>query len=132
MSEISFLAKQIGNRCRHYNGVQSDMCRAGMYYQAVRTQEKRYPCFKDQGCTNRCPAASFPTPEEVEQQAKAREQRVIDYIIEVSLGTTCPICHQPIQSKVQIGRSVYARPCQHRLYQGKLEKKQSEKERSDT
>lgn len=32
---------------------------------------------------------------------------------------TCPKCGQPMQTRM-IGRDVYALPCRHRLYQGKL------------
>lgn len=32
----------------------------------------------------------------------------------------CPVCQQPFQRKVQVGRSVYTDPCGHRLYQGFL------------
>ncbi len=33
----------------------------------------------------------------------------------------CPWRHAKIEKMVQIGRCVYARPCNHRLYQGRLQ-----------
>ena len=33
----------------------------------------------------------------------------------------CPICKATIQRQEQIGRCVYARPCNHRLYQGTID-----------
>lgn len=35
----------------------------------------------------------------------------------------CPVCRQPVEQEQQIGRCVYARPCGHRMYQGKAKKK---------
>lgn len=35
----------------------------------------------------------------------------------------CPICHKPAESEDQVGRCVYARPCGHRMFQGKARKK---------
>jgi formamidopyrimidine-DNA glycosylase len=32
----------------------------------------------------------------------------------------CPHCQKPIEKKKQIGRSVYALPCYHKLYVGRL------------
>ena len=32
----------------------------------------------------------------------------------------CPVCKVPIEQEEQVGRSVYAQPCGHRLYQGQV------------
>jgi hypothetical protein len=37
---------------------------------------------------------------------------------------TCLRCNQPINKLEQVGRSVYARPCGCRQYQGKVPKKE--------
>lgn len=33
----------------------------------------------------------------------------------------CPICKATIERQVQVGRCVYAQPCNHRLYQGTVD-----------
>jgi hypothetical protein len=40
------------------------------------------------------------------------------YLTEMLEGVVCPVCHQPLERKEQIGRSVVGHPCGHRLYQG--------------
>ena len=35
-------------------------------------------------------------------------------------GDVCHVCNGHIKQKVQIGRCVYAEPCNHRLYQGTI------------
>lgn len=35
----------------------------------------------------------------------------------------CPVCNQPVEKEQQIGRCVYALPCNHRLFQGTARKK---------
>ncbi len=35
----------------------------------------------------------------------------------------CPDCDAKIEEQVQAGRCVYAKPCGHRLFQGKAQKK---------
>jgi hypothetical protein len=35
----------------------------------------------------------------------------------------CPECGQAVEEEQQRGRSVYALPCEHRMYQGKAKKK---------
>lgn len=44
-----------------------------------------------------------------------------DYFQDLKEGR-CPTCKQPVVNKEQVGRCVYALPCKHRLYQGKLKK----------
>ncbi len=60
-------------------------------------------------------------PEEVaekEREANAVLQEFLDNLA----NNICPHCKTPIAEKRQVGRCVYARPCGHRLYQGKLKK----------
>jgi hypothetical protein len=51
------------------------------------------------------------TPEEMTQIAKAFERLS---------ANVCHVCGAVIQQQDQVGHSVYARPCGHRLYQGSV------------
>ncbi len=37
-------------------------------------------------------------------------------------GNVCHVCDGHIENKIQVGRCVYAEPCNHRLYQGTIAK----------
>lgn len=56
-----------------------------------------------------------------EQLSDEQWRMVREFLVEMAEGKTCPHCHQPIEKKEQRGRCVYALPCGHRLYQGKLQ-----------
>lgn len=54
-----------------------------------------------------------------------REQEVDNLIAAVAAvaqgdSTICAICSKPFDLLEQVGRCVYARPCNHRQYQGRL------------
>ena len=54
--------------CRHYNGLHSKVCRAGVSYEDMKDPGGdilHLPCFKDQECTERCEKVSFLAPEEI-------------------------------------------------------------------
>lgn len=55
-----------------------------------------------------------------EEAAKA-----IREYFEALAGGLCPTCHEPVEQKDQVGRCVYARPCGHRMFEGKVRMKGS-------
>lgn len=64
------------NICAHFNGVQHDVCRAGVPYSLVRepktdTTPFRFACFQDEANGLVCDASHFPSREEAEAQKKA-------------------------------------------------------------
>jgi hypothetical protein len=52
------------------------------------------------------------------------KQAIAAFLNELAGGVTCPHCHQPIEKRKQVGRCVYALPCNHRLYEGRLPKEE--------
>ncbi len=112
--------------CKHYNGLHSKVCRADVSYESVKDPAGailHLPCFKDQGCTERCEKASFRTPEEVAAEDERVSEALKKYLDNIK-NNICPHCGTPIQEKKQVGRCVYAMPCNCRLYQGTLPKKE--------
>lgn len=113
--------------CKHYTGIYSETCEAGISYKDVKGDKKiplNYPCFKDSGCTVVCPKAEFRTSEEV-----AEKEREMDEILQKFLDNLkndiCPHCGTPIKEKKQVGRCVYSVTCGCRLYQGHLKKEET-------
>lgn len=68
---------------------------------------------------------------DLEREAeKRREEKEIAQLV-ADLATKmqnwiCHVCNTPIKQEVQIGRCVYARPCGHRLWQGKARRTKKE------
>lgn len=56
-----------------------------------------------------------PEPQELPEEIK----QFINTYFERLYGSRCPVCNGNVVSQEQIGRCVYARPCGHRMYQGK-------------
>lgn len=122
-------AEQIGNWCRHYNGLFNDTCKAGVRYDDVKDKRDiaharglaRFPCFKDSKCAEHCVSASFLSEEEIAAEVERSNQALAKYLGDMA-NNICPFCSKPIEKKKQIGRCVYATPCYHRLYQGVVSK----------
>jgi len=62
-----------------------------------------------------------------EQPKRVIDPEIIDAIHEFAKmisgeATHCLHCNQPIDHLEQVGRCVYAEPCGHRQYQGRLPK----------
>ena len=123
-------ADQIGNWCRHFNGLLNDTCKAGIRYEEVKDNSvgyegrrgiARWPCFRDSNCAERCVSASFLSEEEIAAEVERSNQAIAKYLSDMAKNI-CPFCSKPIESKKQIGRCVYALPCYHRLYQGTVPK----------
>jgi hypothetical protein len=122
VSEHKSLTDQIGNKCRHFNGLLHDTCKVGVAYSSVRdsssTGPYRFPCLKDNNCSERCTSVSYLTPEEIAEEESEIRQAVTAFFDDMNAGL-CPECHQKVERQVQVGRCVYSEPCGHRLWQGK-------------
>lgn len=117
MSDHKTINEQIANWCKHFNGVLNDSCQAGIAYKDVRAGGK-LPCLKDEGISDTCPQAVFPTEQEVDEQAAHAMQLAAEFLDRLQNGF-CPHCGVKIEAERQIGCCVYALPCWHRLGQGK-------------
>lgn len=121
MSEHKSLHDQIANKCRHFNGIMHDTCKTGVVYASVQDRHERplrLPCLKEDNCSERCLQASFLSEEEIAEQEAEISKAVSAFFQDMHDGL-CPECHQKVEREVQVGRCVYAEPCQHRLWQGK-------------
>ena len=117
------LKEQLGGKCRHFNGIYNDTCEAGISYDSVRdtsTRPYHLPCFKEDGCAERCQHTSYLTDAEVEAKEREISQFVTAFLTELAEGKTCPHCHHPIEGRKQVGRCIYLFPCGCRLGQGSL------------
>lgn len=76
--KIRTLAEQIGNHCRHFNGIQNERCSAGIAYADVRLDHepkgvgvvsfprRSWPCMRNNNPAGAvCASQSFPTSAEV-------------------------------------------------------------------
>jgi hypothetical protein len=79
-------------RCRHFTGIQSKTCKAGVNYNDVTlhhgpveyerrrvlyTATRSLPCLTSfNHCGATCPSLSFPTPEEVNAEGERRNQSI--------------------------------------------------------
>ena len=56
-------------RCKHFTGVQHDVCGVGVSYASVRPKEGvGLPCFREPMCNAECPRVEWPTREEAEKE----------------------------------------------------------------
>jgi hypothetical protein len=46
------------------------------------------------------------------------EERIRTFLERLADGTVCVHCGKPVEQFIQVGRSYYASPCQHRQGQG--------------
>lgn len=69
------LREQMERKCKHFNGLINDSCRAGVAYADVRVSPedgpRLLPCFRE--CDS-CPKAEFYTPEELDAKEKEHEE----------------------------------------------------------
>lgn len=125
------LKDQIAGSCKHFTGIQNDTCKIGVNYLELVGGERKgigckIPCTGDKGCSHApdikvvpCALREFLTPEEVQAEEDMINAHMAQALIEMVEGI-CIHCHVKIEHYDQIGRSVYARPCGHRQYQGKV------------
>lgn len=120
--------EQVRDKCLHFNGVTSGgVCKAGVEYKDVKDKSTRpfsYPCIgrlNEAGVT--CDRAEFPTEEQVAEMVAESDRMVEEFLARHAAGI-CPHCDTLIESERQIGRCVYASPCNCRLWQGKARTKE--------
>lgn len=112
------------SRCRHFHGIQN-VCGAGINPLDVRDTSvrgmARWPCFAvawARPCATICEQVSLLTDEE--QAAEDREfAAACDKVIAGLAAGKCPDCGAGVDRREQVGKCVYARPCGHRLGQGR-------------
>lgn len=116
--------------CRHFNGIQHGECEVGVVYKSVRTLRPEpvppgqagamWPCM-GYGLThlNNCTQRAFLTDEEAQQAHEESESAITAWLAKLA-GGYCPSCDAKVDQKRQVGPCVYAEPCGHRLYQGRV------------
>lgn len=122
------LWEQEATWCIHFNGIMEKVCRAGVSYDDPKFGGRQpyraeLPCLKaevtDPTRTDLCDQCEFLTEEQA--KAKAEESaRHIRALFKKEAAGICPTCDRQIDERRQVGRCVYASPCGHRLYQGRL------------
>lgn len=109
--------------CRHYNGigVSPYICDVGVRYADVKVEADsmydRFPCFEG-STANTCERRDFLTAEEKEERDRKSHESIAKFFADIEAGT-CPHCGKAMKKR-QIGPCVYAEPCGHRLYQGRV------------
>lgn len=121
--------------CRHYNGLfdasnpwdEGSMHtgrkrRAGVEYRTfgLKPMSNDWPCTNPK-MANGCPAHESYTQEEIDQ----RNKEIADILNSITAfdrreTENCPHCGQHVTSLRQVGRCVYASPCNCRVWQGKV------------
>lgn len=111
------LELQIMDSCKHFNGIQHEMCFRKVPYEQFRKTggALSLPCFQDELNGAGCDKAEWWTLQEAEKQAEESRQAVEKYISAIAEGK-CPQCDKRVLHK-QVGHCVYG-SCGHRLYQG--------------
>jgi hypothetical protein len=122
------LWEQEATWCVHFTGMANNTCRLGIAYDDVFNREgagigNRFPCLKaepaDRTRTDMCPSVEYLTEEQAKAKAKEIHQRLAEKLMRMADGH-CPECDQQVEGKRQVGRCIYALPCNHRLGQGRL------------
>lgn len=123
------------NWCKHYNGIiqitgsgewsPDPKCKADIPYHQFREEgvphHKAYPCFQSNNTAHKCELAVFPTAEENAERERKSAEAINKFFGDIE-ANVCPHCQTAIERKKQVGPCVYASPCGHRLYQGRLTK----------
>lgn len=112
---------KLRDKCVNFNGIINDQCNAGVAYRDIRdvsTSPYGFPCFADRPCGTRCEKAEFLTDEQAQVKAEEIGSRARAHFAKLA-ANTCPHCDQPM-TKTQVGSCVYADPCGHRLYHGRI------------
>lgn len=113
------------DKCRHFNGIQHECCRAGVRYKDVELMaedhpRRRLPCAEFSlphaaRVPDTCPVRSLLTQEE--HAEKARElDAAVDRMLSLNAAGKCHTCEAPIEPSKLVGRCLYA-SCGHRIGQ---------------
>ena len=117
MDEQAYIEKRT-KKCRHFTGLKNKICQAGIDYEQagiVWDAEKSIPCTDG---SHDCSLVSYYTPEEAKQRFDELNSSLKQWGDDIK-NNICPTHKIPI-TKRQIGRCVYATPCNCRLYEGML------------
>lgn len=109
-------------RCRHFTGViHNKTCNAGIAYDSVRDESDRpykWPCIHPDASTS-CASFMPYTPEELAEQNRLVENFLENMAaFEARETEACIQCGKHVDRLDKVGRCVYARPCNCRLWQG--------------
>lgn len=121
--------KKLLQQCVHFNGMHQEVCKAGVDYKTVTDRSEnprsglgiRLACFPGDEASMQCPKLEPWKLEDALAEEKRRDAAIEAHLAKLQ-GDICPDCNRKVENKVQVGPCVYAEPCGHRLYQGKLPK----------
>lgn len=122
--------------CVHYNGLlggdimdkqglDARRCKAGVLYADVKEDGQgkghRIPCVDSLRGAGTCPLHQYPTSEQLAE----RERQIAEHLArfaKVMNGDLkeCLVCRAPVERFKEVRPCVYAEPCGHRQYQGKV------------
>ncbi len=118
------------DKCRHFNGIQHECCRAGVRYKDVEVTaedhpRRRLPCAEFSlphaaRVPDTCPVRSFLTQEEHAMHEREMHAAVDAMLAKTAAGK-CHICNADIEPSKVVGRCKYA-ACGHRIGQVATEK----------
>lgn len=111
-----------GEWCKHYHGVgNGPVCNAGVEYATVvddSIRPSRWPC-TSVDVRERCELFELPSQAELDKRDADIAEALTRMAAFMAHDTDlCPNCNQVVTELRQVGRSVYAYPCGHRLWQG--------------
>lgn len=109
--------------CRHFNGLIHDACKVGISYMSIYQTvngKREWPCL---GKCGGCDKFENWTEQELQEQ----EAEIAAFLnnltsFEQRRSEDCPHCGKHVDSLQQVGRCVYASPCNCRVWQGKVPK----------
>ena len=120
MSGADYNARKAARKavtCRHFNGIQSSACDAGIDYGRVPRPLPCLPRFDDGTVPGGCPQYAVRTPAELAADAAELEAIFAKMRLRSERGE-CLHCGAPVFRERQVGRCIYADPCGHRQGQG--------------
>ena len=108
------------SKCRHFNGIQHDACKAGIRYDTFRTEPRtRLPCLPNVGNAliplSTCKYFDAFTTEEQASIDKAFAKAIAEHLEKLASGV-CPVCGKATEPRKRVGRCLYA-ACGHRIGQ---------------
>jgi hypothetical protein len=113
--------KLYADRCRHFNGIQHDRCKAGVNYLDVRDESQpgpyRWPCltWADKAATTECSKRSLLTQVEHAEKEEQIVAAMAKADADIAAGK-CHVCGAASEPSRIIGRCKYA-ACGHRVGQ---------------
>lgn len=122
---MATLKDQMQMFCRHFTGVQNEICEKDISYADVRERPPeggmyRFPCTNPDYRHN-CALWEPYTIEEIEQRDREYTDAMTSLITFMEHDTDiCPHCGKQVTRLQQVGHCVYGDPCGCRLWQGSI------------